>query len=55
MNTIVKIKFTTTQAFEAWQWCKDNSIPTSGIQKTVRYHFEFECEEDAMAFKLRWV
>ena len=57
----VRIKFTTNQAFVAWQWCKDNSIKASGVDKGGGYNkggfycFSFECEEDAMAFKLRWL
>ncbi len=46
---------------EAEDWCKDNSIKASGVDKGGGYNkggfycFSFECEEDAMAFKLRWL
>lgn len=54
--TVVPIEITTEKAFTAWKWCKENGIETNGIQKpTGLYYFEFKTEEDAIAFKLRWI
>ena len=47
---------------DVWQWCKQNDITCIKLsegyydeQGEPVLYFKFEKEEDAMAFKLRWL